>query len=100
MVAGNGQEVLTALEKGVFDLILMDVQMPKLDGLQTTVRIREKEKATGAHLPIIAMTAHAMKGDRERCLSSGMDGYLVKPLKPNEILETIEGSMTKLKKIR
>jgi PAS domain S-box-containing protein len=98
MVAGNGQEVLTALEKGVFDLILMDVQMPKLDGLQTTVRIREKEKTTGAHLPIIAMTAHAMKGDRERCLSSGMDGYLVKPLKPNEILETIDGLMTKLKK--
>jgi len=97
-VAGNGQEVLAALEKEVFDLILMDVQMPKLDGLQTTVCIREKEKATGAHLPIIAMTAHAMKGDRESCLSAGMDGYLGKPLKPNEILETIDGLMTKLKK--
>jgi len=97
-VANNGQEVLSALEKKKFDLILMDVQMPEMDGYQATASIREKEKKSGAHIPIIAMTAHAMKGDRERCLDSGMDDYIAKPLKPNEILETIERLMTTIKK--
>lgn len=68
VVVEDGAEVLPALEKESFDLILMDVQMPEMDGLEATRAVREKEKTTGEHIPIIAMTAHAMKGDRERCL--------------------------------
>src|SRR5581483_7373322 len=68
-VANNGLEAVAALEKGAFDVVLMDVQMPEMDGFRATVAIREKEKNTGAHLRIIAMTAHALKGDRERCLA-------------------------------
>ena len=89
-VANNGVEVLSALEKASFDCILMDVQMPQMDGFQATAMIRKKEKETGQHIPIIAMTAHAMKGDREKCLESGMDDYIAKPLKPHEILKTVE----------
>jgi len=84
-VAGNGREVLALLEKEAFDLVLMDVQMPELDGLETTAAIRERERATGRHLPIVALTAHAMKGDAERCLAAGMDVYLPKPLQPREL---------------
>lgn len=89
-VARDGREALALWEQQVFDLVLMDVQMPEIDGLQTTVAIREKEKATGAHTPILAMTAYAMKGDRERCLEAGMDGYLAKPIQPSELFEAIE----------
>jgi signal transduction histidine kinase/CheY-like chemotaxis protein/HPt (histidine-containing phosphotransfer) domain-containing protein len=90
-LAENGQEALAALEREAFDLVLMDVQMPKMDGFKATLAIREKETATGRHLPIIAMTAHAMTGDRERCLRAGMDGYVSKPLNAHELLDTIEG---------
>jgi CheY-like chemotaxis protein/HPt (histidine-containing phosphotransfer) domain-containing protein len=90
-VAANGREVLALLEKGAFDLVLMDVQMPELDGLETTAAIRERERATGGHLPIVALTAHAMKGDAERCLEAGMDAYLAKPLQPRELAAAIEG---------
>ncbi len=72
-----------------FDLILMDVQMPEMDGLEATALIREKEKTTGEHIPIIALTAHAMKGDREVCLEAGMDGYVSKPLKADELLSVM-----------
>jgi signal transduction histidine kinase/DNA-binding response OmpR family regulator/HPt (histidine-containing phosphotransfer) domain-containing protein len=85
VVAGNGQEALTALEGQPFDLVLMDVQMPELDGLAATSALRRKEQTTGAHVPVIAMTAHAMKGDRERCLEAGMDGYVTKPIQPEEL---------------
>jgi signal transduction histidine kinase/CheY-like chemotaxis protein len=78
--AGNGEEALAALAQRSFDLVLMDVHMPGLDGLEATLAIREKEKSTGLHQPIIAMTALAMIGDRERCLAAGMDGYLSKPI--------------------
>jgi two-component system, sensor histidine kinase and response regulator len=88
-VAGNGQEALAALEKESFDLVLMDVQMPEMDGFEATARIRAKEKRTGQHIPIIAMTAHAMKGDRERCLDAGMDGYVSKPIQPRELTQVI-----------
>jgi CheY-like chemotaxis protein len=88
-VANNGLEAIAAIEAGKFDLVLMDVQMPELDGFETTIEIRKREKSTGGHVPIIAMTAHAMKGDRERCLSVGMDGYLSKPIKRTETLATI-----------
>jgi PAS domain S-box-containing protein len=90
MVAENGREALSAIEKHKFDLVLMDVQMPEMGGLEATRAIRENEKATGAHLPIVAMTAHAMQGDRERCLEVGMDEYLSKPLDPKIFLQTVE----------
>jgi CheY-like chemotaxis protein len=88
-VAENGREVLALLEKGTFDVVLMDVQMPELDGLETTAAIRERERAAGGHLPIVALTAHAMKGDAERCLAAGMDAYMAKPLQPRELADTI-----------
>jgi signal transduction histidine kinase/DNA-binding response OmpR family regulator len=90
VVATNGREALAALENEPVDLVLMDVQMPEMDGLEATAAIREREKLTGAHLPIIAMTAHAMKGDREKCLASGMDGYITKPIQIRELLAVIE----------
>ncbi len=99
-VANNGQEVLQALKKEHFDLILMDVQMPKMDGFETTASIREKEKKTGFHMPIIAMTAHAMKGDRERCLDSGMDDYIAKPLKAEHLMKTIDRVIFKKRKAK
>ncbi|WP_457576424.1 response regulator [Desulfomarina sp.] len=83
--AENGRQALAYLEKNSFDLILMDIQMPELDGYETTRIIREKEKATGNHIPIIAMTAYAVKGDRQKCLATGMDGYISKPIKANRL---------------
>jgi CheY-like chemotaxis protein len=93
VVAGNGKEVLAALEEpgsGGFDLILMDVQMPEMDGFETTGIIRARETLSGTHLPIIAMTAHAMKGDEERCLTAGMDRYVAKPIDVAELFATID----------
>jgi CheY-like chemotaxis protein len=89
-VAGNGKEALVALEKDSFDLVLMDVQMPEMDGFEATAVIREKEKRSGRnHLPVIAMTAHAMLGDRERCLEAGMDDYITKPIRSQELAELL-----------
>jgi signal transduction histidine kinase/DNA-binding response OmpR family regulator len=87
--ASTGGAVLRALENRSFDVILMDVQMPEMDGVQTTAAIREKEKLTGAHIPIIAVTAHALKGDRERCLAAGMDAYISKPIDVKELFAAI-----------
>jgi two-component system, sensor histidine kinase and response regulator len=92
-IAENGRQALAALDvpgSPGFDLILMDVQMPEMDGFEATGIIREREKFTGAHLPIVAMTANAMKGDKERCLASGMDGYVSKPIDVEELLAVIE----------
>jgi CheY-like chemotaxis protein/HPt (histidine-containing phosphotransfer) domain-containing protein len=86
----NGQEVLDSWKDGGFDLILMDVQMPILDGLETTARIRQQEAVTGEHIPIIGLTAHAMKGDREHGLAAGMDEYLTKPLQLEDLARAIE----------
>ena len=88
-VASNGREVLTALEKTPYDLILMDVQMPEMDGFEATAAIRQKESEMGRHIPIIAMTAHAMKGDRELCLEKGMDDYVSKPIQPKDLSAAI-----------
>src|SRR3984885_12152732 len=92
IVAENGREALSAIEKHKFDLVLMDVQMPEMGGLEATRAIRQKEQSKGGHVPIIAMTAHAMQGDRERCLEAGMDGYLSKPLDPKIFEQTVEST--------
>ena len=96
--AKDGREALDALERNIFDVILMDVQMPRMDGFEATAIIRTREKEAGTHLPIIAMTAHALKGDRESCLEAGMDDYVSKPLQPEELLGTIERTVARLKK--
>jgi PAS domain S-box-containing protein len=89
---GNGHEALVALEQENFDLVLMDVQMPEMGGFEATHAIRNTEAKTGRHLPIIAMTAHAMKGDRERCLQEGMDDYVSKPIQKAELFRAIEAA--------
>jgi CheY-like chemotaxis protein len=89
IVASTGQEVLAALAQQPVDLVLMDVQMPDMDGLEATAVIREQERQHGGHLPIIALTAHAMKGDQERCLASGMDDYISKPINAHILSATI-----------
>jgi two-component system, sensor histidine kinase and response regulator len=88
-VVNNGREALAAVHAGKFDLIAMDVQMPEMDGLDATRAIRAVERAAGTHIPIIAMTAHAMKGDRERCLAAGMDGYTSKPIRIRDLEQAI-----------
>jgi PAS domain S-box-containing protein len=93
-VTDNGREALDALVRESFDVVLMDVQMPEMDGFEATARIRRQEEASGAHVPIIAMTAHAMKGDRERCLEAGMDGYIPKPIRAEALYEAVEAAAT------
>jgi two-component system, sensor histidine kinase and response regulator len=89
-VAANGREALAALEKQECDIVLMDVQMPEMSGFEAASAIRAREKSTGAHIPIVAMTAHAMKGDEERCLQAGMDAYIAKPIRPERLFQIIE----------
>src|SRR6185295_11975963 len=87
---GDGKQALTALELDRFDVVFMDVQMPEMDGFEATKTIRNQEALSGAHIPIIAMTAHALKGDRERCLDAGMDDYVFKPINPNELVRVLQ----------
>ena len=89
-VAGNGREALEKFGAGAFDLVIMDVQMPEMDGFEATSAIREAEKSTGRHVPIIAITASAIKGDQERCLAAGMDSYISKPIHPEDLYRTID----------
>jgi CheY-like chemotaxis protein len=89
VVAGNGREALDRVFCDPFDIVLMDVQMPEMDGLEATVAIRQSERETGGHVPIVAVTAHAMKGDRERCLEAGMDAYVTKPVVPHVLFQAI-----------
>ncbi len=89
-VAANGRKALEALQKETYDVVLMDVQMPEMDGWEATRSIRQSEKAKGGHIPIVAMTAHAMKGDEERCLTAGMDSYLTKPIQTGELLAILD----------
>jgi CheY-like chemotaxis protein len=90
VVANNGREAVELVHHDAFDVILMDVQMPEMDGFDATREIRNLESQAGRHTPIIALTAHAMKGDRERCLAWGMDGYLSKPIRPGELYDMID----------
>jgi PAS domain S-box-containing protein len=92
--AVNGQEAVDAVGRETFDLILMDVQMPEMDGLEATAAIRVNQLASGLHTPIIAMTAHALKGDRERCLEAGMDGYVAKPIRPQELYAALAAAFS------
>jgi two-component system sensor histidine kinase/response regulator len=93
VAAETGKAALQALEQHRFDLILMDVQMPEMDGFEVTAHIREREKSTGKHIPIIAMTAHAMAGYKEHCLASGMDAYVSKPLQIKEFFAVVESQL-------
>jgi signal transduction histidine kinase/ligand-binding sensor domain-containing protein/ActR/RegA family two-component response regulator len=96
VVAHNGKEALACLEQSSFDLVLMDVQMPEMDGYRATLAIRRQEQNTLRHIPVIAMTAHAMKGDRERCLEAGMDGYVAKPINSAVLFQTIRTVLLEL----
>jgi CheY-like chemotaxis protein/HPt (histidine-containing phosphotransfer) domain-containing protein len=94
-VTNNGAEAVAALAEGHYDLVLMDVQMPEMDGLEATAAIRAGESGTSCHIPIIAMTAHAMASDREQCLKAGMDGYVTKPVRSRELFAAIEQVLDK-----
>jgi two-component system sensor histidine kinase/response regulator len=89
-VAGDGHTAIAAFEKESFDLVLMDIEMPGMDGFEATAKIREKDKLSGEHTPIVAMTAHALKGDQERCIAAGMDSYVSKPIRTSELISAIE----------
>jgi PAS domain S-box-containing protein len=90
VLAGDGREAVEQFEREQFDVVLMDIQMPEMSGLEATAAIRERERARGGHVPIVAMTAHAMAGDRERCLAAGMDGYVSKPIRADELFATMD----------
>jgi two-component system, sensor histidine kinase and response regulator len=98
-LVSNGKEAVAATGAQKFDLVLMDVQMPEMDGLEATAEIRAREQQTGTHLPIIAMTAHAMKGDRERCLGAGMDNYVAKPIRAEELFQAIDAIISDRKRV-
>ena len=89
VVVGNGREALAALDRDSFDLVLMDIHMPDIDGFEATSSIRARERFTGSRTPIIAVTAHAMTGDRDKCLAAGMDGYVSKPIRKAALVEAI-----------
>ncbi len=92
VIAENGNDALSLIETGKFDVVLMDLQMPELNGFEATAAIRERERVTGAHIPIIALTAHALKGDRERCIEAGMDDYISKPIEAEKLFDLIEAA--------
>ena len=98
VVATNGREALAILGQSEwvgFVCVLMDVQMPEMDGFECTAMIRDKEKITGVHLPIVAMTAHAMSGDEARCLAAGMDAYLSKPIEPDALFDVVDRQLSR-----
>jgi two-component system, sensor histidine kinase and response regulator len=94
VVVGDGQSAILAIDREAFDVVLMDIQMPDMDGFETAAQIRASEQRSGAHLPMVAVTAHAMKGDRERCLKAGFDGYVTKPFHVDDLLDVIDSLVT------
>ncbi len=90
VIASDGKETLALLDAGGFDVVLMDLQMPEINGFEATAAIRQKESGDGTHIPIIALTAHALKGDRERCIAAGMDDYLSKPIEAQKLFAAVE----------
>jgi CheY-like chemotaxis protein len=90
VLVATGREAVDRLAREPFDLVLMDLQMPEMDGFETTAAIRDAERSNGRYTPIVAVTAHAMQGDRQRCLDAGMDGYIAKPIKATELFEVID----------
>jgi CheY-like chemotaxis protein len=94
VTAANGKAALAILEREAFDLALMDVQMPEMDGLETTARIRAGERDGGRRLPILALTANTLDGDREKCLRAGMDGYLTKPVTSHVLIRAVEQALS------
>lgn len=95
VIAGNGKLALSLLDAEPFDIVLMDIQMPEINGFEATQTIRSKERGTGAHIPIIALTAHALKGDRERCIDAGMDDYVSKPIQADKLFAAIEDAIAR-----
>jgi CheY-like chemotaxis protein len=93
LIVSNGREAIAALQGETIDLVLMDVQMPEMDGFEAARAIRKDEIGNKKHIPIIAMTAHAMTGDRDRCLAAGMDGYIAKPIRAQDLLSLVENTM-------
>ena len=98
-IVGNGLEAITQVSDSKFDLVLMDVMMPEMDGITATVAIRESELGTDRHLPIVALTANAMHGDREKCLEAGMDGYVSKPIQPPVLFQEIAQTMRRFRNV-
>jgi CheY-like chemotaxis protein len=96
VIVGNGRAAVDALNREAFDLVLMDLQMPEMDGFEATAAIRARERTTGTRVGIVALTAHAMEGDRQRCLDADMDGYVSKPIKAVELFEVIDRVMAAL----
>jgi two-component system, sensor histidine kinase and response regulator len=96
LLASDGRQALALLESSAIDVVLMDIQMPEMDGFAATAAIREREKTTGNHIPIVALTAHAMQGDRERFLAGGMDDYLSKPIHAQELDKVLERFLNRL----
>jgi two-component system sensor histidine kinase/response regulator len=95
VVVNNGREALAALERESFDLMLMDLHMPEMDGFEATSSIRARERFTGRRMPIVAVTAHAMSGDREKCLAAGMDAHVSKPIRRAELIQVIASLATR-----
>jgi len=99
-VAGTGREAIDLAKERQFDVILMDVQMPDLDGLETTSQIRQRERVRGTHTPIIALTAHTTPEDRDRCLAAGMDNFVNKPIDAVQFIQTVESTVESIRSYR
>jgi CheY-like chemotaxis protein len=100
VVVADGREAIDAVERESFDLVLMDIQMPDMDGFEATERIRARERITNMRIPIVAMTAHAMTGDREKCLAAGMEAYISKPIRRAELIEVIASVTDRARSLR